>query len=118
MFDHYLKLQNNRTGYFEYNELSYETFAVLAKNHFSVVVGSVLQRILLVAIVFPFIGFYLTDILMETPLARHLKPVEDVLPSILLSLLLFLYPYGEALIVRRVLSDRHGFAELDMKGMK
>eukprot|EP00510_Aplanochytrium_minuta_P010409 CAMPEP_0184066852 /NCGR_PEP_ID=MMETSP0957-20130417/3781_1 /TAXON_ID=627963 /ORGANISM="Aplanochytrium sp, Strain PBS07" /LENGTH=254 /DNA_ID=CAMNT_0026365061 /DNA_START=209 /DNA_END=976 /DNA_ORIENTATION=- len=93
--------------------LTEETFINLCRQHFAEVAGSVLGRIVLVAVVFPFIGIWLKTFLLAIPgLQKIFQPVAPLIPSFVVSLFVFLLPYGEDLAVRRVLADKNGFARL------
>lgn len=111
VFDEYLEMQRSDTGDYLQDALQYDYFERLCKEHFSYVISSVLTRIVLVTIVLPIISWLITELLMITPLRKYVDWVDEILPSILLSLMVFILPYFDNLFIRRVVADKQGFAK-------
>mmetsp|Transcript_35508 Transcript_35508/g.43891 ORF Transcript_35508/g.43891 Transcript_35508/m.43891 type:complete len:148 (-) Transcript_35508:3133-3576(-) len=113
LYDRWLTHQQEELGE-ESDGLTQETFIKLCREHFGEVAGSVLGRIFLVALVFPILAIWVKRFLMATPgVNKVFSPIEALLPSMLVSLFVTILPYGESLVVRRVLSDKNGFALLE-----
>lgn len=111
MYDRWMKIQTEEGR--EDDGLVLNTWIRLCQEHFAQIVGGVLSRIILVAVVFPIIALYLKQFLMVIPgIKNALSPFEALVPSLLVSLFVTLLPYAEAMVVKKVYVDKEGFALL------
>lgn len=118
IFDEYLEIQRSETGSPHDVALSYKYFSLLCKEHFEFIISSVLKRIVVVTFIFPFVAWLITAILMASFLGSVIGDWDDFLRSMLLATMVFVFPYIENLVLKRINSDETGFAEFQMAELK
>eukprot|EP00924_Labyrinthula_sp_SR-Ha-C_P000551 maker-scaffold_27-snap-gene-2.55-mRNA-1 protein AED:0.01 eAED:0.01 QI:75/1/1/1/1/1/3/618/250 len=107
LFDEQLKAQSG-----DGEELSYEGFERLCRNHFKYIIGSVFTRVLMVGIIFPWMAMKLTSALQvfSGVSLEKFEEFDTIVSSGCLTILVLIYPYAETFFTRRVYMDKNGFA--------
>lgn len=102
IFKVYLKAQKG-----EHDELTYETFELILRNHFDQLVESILWRILTITILFPILSVYLSQAVFSIPgIEDALGRFASVVPTIIVSALVTLLPFIEKLLANLLTKEQ------------
>lgn len=91
----------------EFDELEYETFEAILRNHFDQLVESIIWRILTITILFPLMSVYLSQAIFSIPgLEDALGRFASVVPTLIVSALVTFLPFVEKLIASALTKEQ------------
>lgn len=89
------------------SELNYDSFEKMCKNHFDQLIESLVWRILLISVLYPYLSVKLAQLVLKLPgLESTLGELASIVPTLCVSTLVTLTPYLENLVASQLTKEQ------------